>query len=461
MIVNSAEFLWMFPLLFGLFLGLQAWRRRPPRSLNIFLLVASYALFWYYNKGMTAVLAAVTLVTYLGALATERYGKRAIAPTVILLALLPLAAFKYWNFIKGNLDALFPTVHLPGLNWAIPLGISFFTLQAVGYYHDVACKKIRAERNILDYSLFVSFFPQIASGPISRARDLLPQIKADRRFDHAQATQGLKWILWGAFLKMVVADNIGAVIAGPLAHSASYAAWSVSLSVVLYSIHIYCDFAGYSFMALGIGELLGFELVNNFRRPYLAVSVTDFWHRWHISLSTWLKEHIYIPLGGSRCPKWRNYLNILVTFLVSGLWHGASWTFIAWGGMHGAAQVAEKHLGLHKSAPSGWMRPVRVLLTFAVVTLAWVFFNSPTFARACATIGHMFASPGARTIDWFWPVVLAASVIVSDIVTEFDVRSLRLVHHRYAAVRWTAYSVLTFCIMLFAVYGSKFIYSGF
>ena len=260
---------------------------------------------------------------------------------------------------------------------------------------------------------------------------------------------------------MVVADNIGAVIAGPLAHSASYAAWSVSLSVVLYSIHIYCDFAGYSFMALGIGELLGFELVNNFRRPDLAVSVTDFWHRWHISLSTWLKEHIYIPLGGSRCPKWRNYLNILVTFLVSGLWHGASWTFIAWGGMHGAAQVAEKHLGLHKSAPSGWMRPVRVLLTFAVVTLAWVFFNSPTFARACATIGHMFASPGARTIDWFWPVVLAASVIVSDIVTEFDVRSLRLVHHRYAAVRWTAYSVLTFCIMLFAVYGSKFIYSGF
>lgn len=324
MIVNSAEFLWMFPLLFGLFLGLQAWRRRPPRSLNIFLLVASYALFWYYNKGMTAVLAAVTLVTYLGALATERYGKRAIAPTVILLALLPLAAFKYWNFIKGNLDALFPTVHLPGLNWAIPLGISFFTLQAVGYYHDVACKKIRAERNILDYALFVSFFPQIASGPISRARDLLPQIKADRRFDPAQATQGLKWILWGAFLKMVVADNIGAAIAGPLAHSASYAAWSVSLSVVLYSIHIYCDFAGYSFMALGIGELLGFELVNNFRRPYLAVSVTDFWHRWHISLSTWLKEHIYIPLGGSRCPKWRNYLNILVTFLVSGLWHGAS-----------------------------------------------------------------------------------------------------------------------------------------
>ena len=288
MIVNSAEFLWMFPLLFGLFLGLQAWRRRPPRSLNIFLLAASYALFWYYNKGMTAVLAAVTLVTYLGALATERYGKRAIAPTVILLALLPLAAFKYWNFIKGNLDALFPTVHLPGLNWAIPLGISFFTLQAVGYYHDVACKKIRAERNILDYALFVSFFPQIASGPISRARDLLPQIKADRRFDPAQATQGLKWILWGAFLKMVVADNIGAVIAGPLAHSASYAAWSVSLSVVLYSIHIYCDFAGYSFMALGIGELLGFELVNNFRRPYLAVSVTDFWHRWHLSLSPWL-----------------------------------------------------------------------------------------------------------------------------------------------------------------------------
>lgn len=459
----------MFPLIFGLFLGLQAWKRRPARSLNIFLLIASYALFWYYNKAMTLVLAAVTLVTYGGAIATERYGRRAIVPVTVILGLLPLAAFKYWNFINSNLSALFSTLFssfgaewsLPGLNLAIPLGISFFTLQAVGYYIDVARGTQKAEHNLGDYALFVAFFPQIASGPISRAADLLPQIKADRPFDAPQATQGLKWILWGAFLKMVVADNIGTVISDPLAHSSAYASVDVALSVFLYSVHIYADFAGYSFMALGIGELLGFELVNNFRRPYFALSVTEFWHRWHISLSTWLKEHVYFPLGGSRCSRWRSYFNILVTFLVSGLWHGANWTFIVWGGMHGLVQAAEKHLGMHRAESKGIVRLLRILLTFIIVTLAWVFFNAPDLGGGCRTIADMFLSKGTRHITWILPVALAAVVLISDIVTELDISRLRLVHHPHPIVRWSIYTAMTFCIMLFAVYGTKFIYSGF
>lgn len=455
----------MFPLLFGLFLCLQVWKRRPARSLNIFLLIVSYGLFWYYNKALTAVLAAVTLVTYLGALATEKYGRRVIAPVTIILGLLPLAAFKYWNFINTNLSALFSAIGaewtLPGLNLAIPLGISFFTLQAVGYYIDVARGCQKAERNLCDYALFVSFFPQIASGPISRACDLLVQIKAERRFDAAQATQGLKWILRGAFLKMVVADNIGIVIADPLAHSYAYTSLTVALSVFLYSVHIYADFAGYSFMALGIGELLGFELVNNFRRPYFAVSVTDFWHRWHISLSTWLKEHVYFPLGGSRCSKLRSYVNIMITFLVSGLWHGANWTFIVWGGMHGIVQVIEKHFGLHRSAPKGIVRVLRILFTFIIVTLAWVFFNSADPGSACRTIGDMFISRGSRHTDWVLPVVLAAIVLVSDIVAELNIKSLRLLYHPHPLVRWSTYTAMTLSIMIFAVYGTKFIYSGF
>lgn len=194
--------------------------------------------------------------------------------------------------------------------------------------------------------LFVSFFPQIMSGPISKAKDLLPQIKTCRKFDATMATQGLKWFVWGLFLKVMMADRLGMYVDKVLDNYIFNSGTSCLLAVVYYSFQIYGDFAGYSFMAMGVGKLMGFNLINNFQRPYLSTSITDFWRRWHISLSTWLKDYVYIPLGGSRCSKGRNYWNIFVTFLVSGIWHGANWTFIFWGILHGMFQVIEKNAWL-------------------------------------------------------------------------------------------------------------------
>jgi alginate O-acetyltransferase complex protein AlgI len=279
--------------------------------------------------------------------------------------------------LSEGLSSIGITIGLPGLNWAMPLGISFFTLQAIGYLADVYLKRVSAEHNWWDYMLFISFFPQIASGPISKASDLLPQIKAERKFSYGQAIQGLKWILWGMFMKVVVADTLGLQVDVIYGNYQNYGGQMCLMAALFYSFQLYCDFAGYSFMAIGVGELLGFELINNFRRPYFSVSVTDFWRRWHISLSTWLKDYIYIPLGGNHCSKACNYLNIFITFVVSGFWHGANWTFIAWGGLHGLFQVMEKSLGLRNAPNNVFLKIIRIFISFTIIIFFGYFFVHP------------------------------------------------------------------------------------
>ncbi|MCM1075563.1 MAG: MBOAT family protein [Ruminococcus sp.] len=438
---------------------------RSYRPANLFLLLASYTLYWYYNKVLTLVLVGITLATWLAALAVQRRRRTAVTVTTVVLAALPLLAFKYYNFLNLNLTGLFSlggmNLNLPGLNLAIPIGISFFSLQAIGYFIDVVKGKHPAERNLLDYMLFVAFFPQIVSGPISKVGDLMPQIKGQRNFNPERATQGLKLLLWGMFMKVVVADNIGDVITNPLMKSTTYTSPTVIAAVLLYSMQIYCDFAGYSYMAVGIGKLLGFELINNFERPYLSKSVTEFWHRWHRSLSIWLKDYIYIPLGGSRCSRWRSYLNILITFLVSGLWHGASWTFILWGGMHGAVQIGEKRFGLNKLKPRPLLGVIMCVATFIVVTCAWVFFAHPDINSSLKTFYAMFSSAGKHTVDLTLPLILAGVVILKDLADEFEWTHLQVLDSKYTLLRWTSYSVIMGCIMILAVYGEQFIYSGF
>ena len=348
MVFNSFQFIWLFPLIFiGYYLlsylpGKKGQMLQHKTS-NSLLLLVSYGLYAQANAAFTLILLGVTFVTYSFALLIERSdvvkSKKLLIAGGSLLALLPLLVFKYYNFIVATSNSLFESIHcsadLPGLNLAVPLGISFFTFQAVGYLMDVYYGHIKAERDWWDYMLFVSFFPQIMAGPISKAKDLLPQIKSYRRFDPDMATQGLKWFLWGLFLKVMMADRLAMYVDKVLDNYQFNSGTSCLLAVVFYSFQIYGDFAGYSFMAMGVGRLMGFRLINNFQRPYLATSITDFWRRWHISLSTWLKDYVYIPLGGSHCSKARNYWNIFVTFLVSGIWHGANWTFILWGVLHG------------------------------------------------------------------------------------------------------------------------------
>lgn len=383
-----------------------------------------------------------------------------------MLALLPLLVFKYYNFLNESISEGFAAIGLqfsmPGLNWAVPVGISFFTFQAVGYMLDVYHGRIKAEKNFVDYVLFVSFFPQITSGPISKASELLPQIKKERTFNYAHAVSGLKYLLWGMFLKVALADRAGIYVDTVFSEYSKFSGLGCFIGSLLYSVQIYADFAGYSLMAVGIGKVLGVDLINNFNRPYFSVSITDFWRRWHISLSRWLKDYVYIPMGGSRCSKLRNYWNIFVTFLVSGIWHGANWTFIVWGIMHGVCQIIEKAFGWNKY--KGLARLGRVLLTFMVVTIAWTIFRSPSigdtfsyFARYASTSGRLIAQ-GSTLI---YTLIALMPLVIYELIAEFFPATYKNLYGK-RWLRWVAYLGIFTLMMLIGVFdGSSFIYVSF
>ena len=481
MIFNSFQFIWLFPLIFiGYYLLSYLlsgkFPERQRKISNALLLIVSYGLYAQTNMAYTLILLGVTLITYLFALLIERSDtdkrKKHLIVCGAFLALLPLLVFKYYNFIINTTQSFLESIHsaplhFPGLNWAIPLGISFFTFQAVGYLMDVYYQRIKAEHNLWDYMLFVSFFPQIMSGPISKAKDLLPQIKTCRKFDATMATQGLKWFVWGLFLKVMMADRLGMYVDKVLDNYMFNSGTSCLLAVVYYSFQIYGDFAGYSFMAMGVGKLMGFNLINNFQRPYLSTSITDFWRRWHISLSTWLKDYVYIPLGGSRCSKGRNYWNIFVTFLVSGIWHGANWTFIFWGILHGVFQVIEKMLGWQKCTTSSKLiRFSRILLTFVLVSIAWIFFRQPTIGDAFGVIERILTEHGAlfkpSNKDVVFSLLSIGIVVCADLMREFQTKNFYRLVQAPIAIRWCMYYALLLLILLSGVFdSSQFIYVSF
>lgn len=460
---NSFSFWVIFPLIFILYWLIPS---RYDTARKIYLIAVSYLLYMNWNPYFALVLLYITLTTFYGALTIARYGRKrrqTLAALLSVIVLAPLLMFKYYNFINNNIAAGLEAIDLhfvlPGLNWAIPVGISFFTFQALGYMLDVYRGKELPEKSFIDYMLFCSFFPQTASGPISRADELLPQIKEkNRRFEFSDGVAGLKLVLWGIFLKCVVADRVGLYVDTVFDNYSHFSGINCMWAAILYSIQIYGDFAGYSLMAIGIARTLGFRLINNFNRPYLADSVTAFWRRWHISLTRWLTEHIYIPLGGSRCTRSRHYTNILVTFAISGLWHGANWTFIVWGTMHGIAQIGEKASGMD---PKGhlyrrkWFRNakvLRIIITFAIVTLAWIIFRMPTITDAVAFIGRIFTDNTpqefmykATNTDKFLTFFAILLLMAAELRAEFLREHTAWLDTRMA--RWTIY-VSLFCIIL-------------
>lgn len=472
MAFNSFNFWLVFPFIFGLYLLIPAkwnqWRK-------VFLVVASYLLYMNWKPAFAFVLLGVTLITYWGGLIFEKENdgrrRKRLAWLFAIMGLLPLLVFKYYNFINNSLTEGLAAIGLkfsmPGLNWAVPVGISFFTFQAVGYMLDVYHQRVKAEKNLLDYVLFVSFFPQVTSGPISTAEDLMPQIKATHKFDYEQGKQGLKQLLWGMFIKLVIADRLGLFVDTVYANYIHYNGSTCFVASVFYTLQIYCDFAGYSLMAIGIARTLGFNLIDNFRRPYLATSITDFWKRWHISLTRWLTRQVYIPLGGSRCSKARTYWNIFVTFLVSGIWHGANWTFIVWGCMHGIIQIIEKALGWQKyEGNNRAVKAVRIIVTFILVNFAWVFFRMPNIGDAFIMIGGMFTNVGIPDLsDMGNTSVLMTTIglfvlVFKDMRDEFFRKSTRFIESKF--VRWAIYVVLFCMILTFGVLdGGQFIYVSF
>ena len=381
--------------------------------------------------------------------------------------------FKYYNFINDSIYAILSSIGLrfllPGLNWAIPMGISFFTFQALGYLFDVYYRRIKPEKNFLTYALFISFFPSIIAGPINKASLVIPQLKVLRPyFDYAKAVEGLKLLLWGMFMKVVVADRVALYVDTVFPSYMNYTGMTCFVASILYTIQIYADFAGYSLMAIGVGKTFGFELTENFRRPYFAVSVTDFWHRWHISLSTWLKDYVYIPMGGSRCSRLRNYWNIFVTFLVSGIWHGANWTFVVWGIWHGMFQIIEKAIGQQKCEYGWFGKSIKIAITFLLVNFAWIFFRMPTLADAVGMIGRIFDFSLPMSVDiqsrHIFALIVIGTVIlfVKDFLDEFAPNRFKLFDSRYKIVRWGAYLVVILMILLTGVFDAgQFIYANF
>lgn len=477
MLFNSFQFIWLFPIIFIVYYGISFIvnrRNLNHRLLNYILLIFSYLLYAQWNIIYSFFLLGITAITFLGALFVDKYEgnlrRKILMAVFVILSITPLLIFKYYDFIHFQIGRLMSSfnigeIELRGLNWVIPLGISFYTFQAVGYIVDVYYKRIESEKNWWDYMLFVSFFPQIMSGPISRASDLLPQIKANRSFDYFQGVEGCKLLLWGMFLKVVFADNIGLLVDSIIMNYTYQSGSNCCFGAIMYSLQIYGDFAGYSLMAVGVGKLMGFNLINNFKRPYFSVSITEFWKRWHISLTKWLTSNIYIPLGGSRCSKFKTCRNIIITFLISGIWHGANWTYIFWGLLHGLLQVVEKAFRLQKSE-NKYVRPLRILITFSIVTLAWIFFRVDTIDDAFQIIIKIFTKWGNFNIEATNTdkLIVFISIVVVFLKEWFnEYRShISLLSNRHIIVRWFSYIILIVFILICGVFDAgSFIYVSF
>lgn len=474
MVFNSLQFLWLFPLIFAVYYALVklTGARYHGRVANLMLVVVSYGVYAQWGLGYAAVMLGVTVMTYLAARLIEQrkaYGrKRYLIVTGVVLALLPLIVLKYTGLLTQLAGLVYAPARSIEVTLVAPMGISFFTFQALGYLFDVYRRRIEAEHNWWNYMLFVSFFPQILCGPISRAGNLLPQIKSQREFCYPMVVSGLKMFLWGMFIKVVMADRLALYVDLVLGNYAACTGTTCLVAMVMFSFQIYGDFAGYSLMARGVGRLLGFDLVNNFRNPYLAVSVTDFWRRWHISLSTWLRDYVYIPLGGSRCSRWRNRLNIIITFAVCGVWHGAGLSYIVWGLLHGLLQVVEKAIGLGRTECRNIAEKViRIILTFVVINVTMLVFRMPTVADACTCIVRIFTDHGPILLynahtTMAYCIASIAVVVAHDVWTEYRPGSKVLMDSHHRVVRWGAYAALAMSIVMTGVLGScDFIYLRF
>lgn len=470
MIYNSFNFIVLFPFIFLFYYVIPS---KYVRIRNLYLLSVSYLLYLQWKPVYALILLGVTLVTYYSALSIKRVRHRKrVLTTSVFLTLLPLICFKYLNIINQSVSDTLAIMgqgfHLTGLNWAVPVGLSFFTLQALGYLWDVYYERQEAEHDFLIYALFISFFPCILSGPINKASLVIPQLKTIRQyFDYDKTVAGLKMLLWGMFMKVVVADRIGIYVDKVLPSYENYTSLTCLVASFFYTIQIYADFAGYSLMAIGVGKTLGFELTENFRRPYFAVSVTEFWHRWHISLSTWLRDYIYIPMGGSRCTKLRNYWNIFFTFLVSGIWHGANWTFIIWGICHGVFQIIEKIVGQQKCKYGWFGKSMKILITFLLINFAWIIFRMPTLTGAIGVIVRIFDTTMPLTLYFdnrnlpfaFFGIGL---LFLKDLRDEWMPNRFPLMNSPYIFIRWATYVLLLVFIITTGVLGAdQFIYISF
>ena len=407
MLFNAVSYAVFLPIVFALF-----WIM-PKKYRWSVLLVASYYYYISWGLKYCVWIILTTVLSFFCARGIEKFDetkkKKFLLYLPVVFSLGTLVFFKYFNFLSTSLTSLLRLFSLPvddfTLKLVMPLGISFYSFQTVGYLVDVYKGKITAQTHFGKYALFISFFPHVLSGPIARANDLLPQLECDKNFSFDEASYGMRQFVWGLFKKIVVSDLCAALVDKIYNGLEGRAGFVLVLATVLYAFQIYCDFSGYSDMAIGSAKLFGINLMTNFKNPYTSQSIKEFWGRWHISLSTWFRDYIYIPLGGNRVNFFRYGVNIIITFLVSGLWHGAASTFIIWGLIHGVIQVIEtliyKQKPFLKFAPKKGEKKIlclsgiiKLLLTFAIVCFAWIFFRANSLHDAVYVITNMFKGMG-------------------------------------------------------------------
>ena len=432
----------------------------PSKYRSWLLLVASYFFYAAFDPRFTILLLGQTLLCFFCA----KYRKTTLA---VILSILELAVFKYFNFFNDSFRQLFEYLHLPylipHLDILLPVGISFFTFQSLGYVLDVSRGKVQQESNLSRFALFTAFFPQIAAGPIGRADELLPQFKESKRPSVQQVSEGIQLIIWGLFQKTVVANRLTSYITPAYASPKTAFGGTLLVASIFFSIQIYADFSGYSDIARGSAKFFGIDLRNNFNFPYFATSIPDFWKRWHISLTSWFRDYLYIPLGGNRVSKPKWIRNQLTVFLLSGLWHGANWTFIFWGAIHGVFNIVHVMLfGKSNESKSRIANILRCIITFAIVNTAWIFFRAPTFKRALQIIIRIATHPVRPTFG-VSQVTFALNILAIIILFGVDFAAYRgFTGERCPdAVRIPGYALLAALIALLAVSSNSFIYLQF
>ncbi len=501
MFFNSIEFLLFFPLVTLLYYII------PHKIRYLWLLSASYYFYMCWNPKYALLMALSTGITFFSGILIHKSrtvtAKKYCVAGSFISNLAILFFFKYFNFTSNILEAVLNRIGIgydvPTLSLLLPVGISFYTFQALSYTIDIYRGDLKPEKNIAKYALFVSFFPQLVAGPIERSKNLLPQFDEIHKFDFERVKSGLQIMLWGLFQKMVIADRAALFVNEVYNNIHNYNGVIVVGATIFFAFQIYCDFAGYSNIAIGAARVLGFNLMNNFNNPYFATSIPEFWKRWHISLTSWFRDYLYIPLGGNRKGQLRKYINIAIVFIVSGLWHGASLNFVVWGLIHAIMQIVslstEKKRGIiRKKIISENIKRVfsvfRVLVTFGLVCFAWVFFRANSLSQAFVAINNMFVPSGVKSailgansisqlmqiyqtmpfahIFTLQEMLLVIFSVALMLVVEY-IRQKHGLRKRFEAMplvlRWAILYSLMFAIIIFGVYGEttvqQFIYFQF
>lgn len=497
MLFNSIEFLLFFPTV------VLAYFLIPGKVRMYWLLVVSYVFYMGWNPEYALLLLFSTGVTWVSGLligrsrakvkqAEENGTKcrdlsRLWVALCLVINLGILFFFKYFDFTVSNLNSLLAALGRepvrPSFSVLLPVGISFYIFQALSYTIDVVRGDVRVEKNFFKYAVFVSFFPQLVAGPIERSSHLLEQFDTPHSFSLKNLKDGLLMMLWGFFQKLVIADRAAIVVNEVFNACEYYSGFTVVLAIMLFAVQIYGDFAGYSCIAIGAGQVMGFDLMRNFTQPYFATSVADFWRRWHISLSTWFRDYLYIPLGGNRKGTARKYLNQMIVMLVSGLWHGAAWTYVIWGGLNGLMEIiggATKdfrsrlrgQLGVNEKSLS--TRLGKMLVTFLLINLTWVFFRANTVEDAFYIVGSIFRGwdlnvfidgsllrLGFDISEWISLGIGLAVLLMVGIMNERGMDIRESLSRQQLWFRWLVYLLLFFSVLLLGIYGPGFEASAF